>query len=85
MSLMSACKDCDLIGIDQYDQYMAESQGATFQVWYLEKEDESFYYVKRRVSMFSSDCFRLGKNDFTIDVHGDLPMVLKSKDVRKLR
>ena len=82
--LISGCEDYSLVDLEQLDKYIAESKSNSFHVWYLEKEDQSFYYLKRKIGITSYDYFKLSKQDVIIYVNGKLPMLLKFKDIKKV-
>ena len=69
--------------MEQLDAYSEESGHHTFHVWYLYKEDDSFYYLKRRVGIVEYDYFRLSKKDVVINVEEEFPVVLKEWDIQR--
>lgn len=85
VAFLSGCKDYSLVGLDQLDKYINESASNSFHIWYLEKEDQSFYYLKRKTGLASFDYFKLSKDDVIIDVKGELPALLKFADLKKKR
>ena len=80
---VSGCKDYSEVSIEQFDCYFDESLSHSFHVWYLDKEDQSFYYLRRKTGVVSFDYFKVRKDDVIIDVEKELPAILKSKHVKK--
>ncbi len=79
----SGCKGYSEVSINQLDKYFDESLSHSFHVWYLEKEDQSFYYLKRKSGVVSNDYFKVRKAYVTIDIKEKLPVALKSGDFKK--
>lgn len=80
---VSGCKGYSEVSINQLDSYIEESSLSSFHVWYLEKEDQSFYYLKRKTGVASFDYFKLRKDDVTINISEELPALLKFGDIKK--
>lgn len=81
--LMAGCKGYSLVDLEQLDRYINESASNSFHIWYLEKEDSSFYYLKRKTGVASFDYFKLSKKDVALDVNEELPALLKFSDIKK--
>lgn len=83
MTFILGCSNFRVVTIEQFSSYIQESSSRSIHRWYLEKEDQSFYYIKRKTGVVKFDLFKVSKQDVTLDVSGELPSLIKFSDIRQ--
>lgn len=89
VTFLSGCSDrpdSTELNQEQLNSYIEESSKNSYHVWFLEKQDRDYYYIRREAGSLSFDNFRLSKRIVKIDTGNEqFPKVLKFIDIQQVQ